>query len=136
MRIRRSNNCGNGLNVTPLIDVVFILLVFFMLATNFASYRLIRVETPRETEVVNTSDGAIVIVVGANGDLTFDTAPIEKDQLVDKISEVVAIDPGRVFLVRPEKGVSLQEAIEIYDAAHRAGARSVSFSPPEKNRDA
>ena len=129
MRIRRSPEAVKVLNITPLIDVVFILLVFFMIATNFASYRLIRVETPRETEVVKTSDGAIVIAEG--GGLSFDGNEIDNDALDDRIAEVVAIDPGRVFLVRPEKGVPLQEAINVYDAARRAGASSISFSPPE-----
>ena len=131
MRIRRSPEAVKVLNITPLIDVVFILLVFFMIATNFASYRLIRVETPRETEVVKTSDGAIVIFIAENGGLSFDGNEIEKDALGDSIAGVVAIDPGRVFLVRPEKGVPLQEAINVYDAARRAGASSISFSPPE-----
>ena len=131
MRIRRSPEAVKVLNITPLIDVVFILLVFFMIATNFASYRLIRVETPRETEVVKTSDGAIVIFIAENGGLSFDGDEIDKDALDARIAEVVAIDPGRVFLVRPEKGVPLQEAINVYDAARRAGASAVSFSPPE-----
>ncbi|MEO1013928.1 MAG: biopolymer transporter ExbD [Pseudomonadota bacterium] len=131
MRIRRSQDAVRVLNITPLIDVVFILLVFFMLATNFASYRLIRVETPRETEVVKTSEGAIVIGIDADGGLTFDTQPIAEDELDAAVAEVIAIDPGRVFLVRPEKGVPLQEAIRLYDAARRAGAQAVSFSGPE-----
>lgn len=133
MRIRRSHDTVKVLNVTPLIDVVFILLVFFMLATNFASYRLIRVETPRETEVVATSEGAIVIFIKADGGLAFDGNDIEPDALETNIAEVVAIDPTRVFLVRPEEGVPLQEAIRIYDAARFAGAASLSFSPPEED---
>lgn len=135
MRIRRNSDTVKVLNITPLIDVVFILLVFFMLATNFASYRLIRVETPRETEVVSTSEGAIVIELKADGSLTFDTKPVERDALFEAIAEVVAIDPGRTFLIRPLEDVPLQDAIAIYDVALRAGAASVSFSPP-KGEDA
>ncbi len=132
MRIRRAQDAVRVLNITPLIDVVFILLVFFMLATSFASYRLIRVETPRETEIVKTSEGAIVIGLEPDGSFTFDTRPIDESDLGPAVAEIVAIDPGRVFLVRPEEGVPLQDAIRIYDAARRAGARSVSFSGPEE----
>lgn len=133
MRIRRSPEAVSVLNITPMIDVVFILLVFFMLATNFASYRLIRVETPRETEVVKTSDGAIVIFIAEGGSVSFDGNEIERDDLGARVAEVVAIDAGRVFLVRPQEGVPLQEAIKVYDAARRAGATSISFSPPDDN---
>ena len=133
MKIRRSRETADILNITPLIDVVFILLVFFMIATNFASYRLIRIETPRETEVKQTSEGAIVIAISEDGSLTFDSRPVARADLRARIAEVVAIDPGRAFLVRPGPGVELQEAIVIFDEARAAGARAVSFSgPPEE----
>ncbi len=135
MRIRRNSETVKVLNITPLIDVVFILLVFFMLATNFAAYRLIRVETPRETEVVATSEGAIVIAVRPDGSITFDSEPVEREALEAAVAEVVAIDPGRTFLIRPFDDVPLQEAIALYDVARRAGASAVSFSPPKDEAD-
>ena len=136
MQIRRRHDAVKVLNITPLIDVVFILLVFFMLATNFASYRLIRVETPRETQVVATSEGAIVITTDVNGALTFDGNPVERDALPQRVAEVVAIDPGRTFLIRPSEGVSLQDAIALYDVARSAGAVSVSFSSQKEDEAA
>ena len=132
MQIRRRSDAVKVLNITPLIDVVFILLVFFMLATNFASYRLIRVETPRETEVVETSEGAIVITIDGTGGLTFDTESVTREELPARVAAVVEIDPGRTFLVRPLGEVPLQEAIDLYDVARRAGAAQVSFSPPNE----
>ncbi|MEO1657565.1 MAG: biopolymer transporter ExbD [Pseudomonadota bacterium] len=132
MQIRREAKTNNILNITPLIDVVFILLVFFMLATNFASYRLIRVDTPRETEVIETTEGAIVIALASDGSVSFDSRPIERSDLQTEIAAVVAIDPGRTFLVRPGEGVPLQEAIDVYDVARDVGARAVSFSAPQE----
>ena len=133
MNIRQSKAVQTGLDVTPLIDVVFILLVFFMLATNFTNYRLIRVETPRETQVVETSEGAIVIFLHADGSVTFDNRPIEAADLPSEVADVVAIDAGRTFLVRPGPDVRLQDAIGIYDVAKAAGAQFVSFSNPPKH---
>lgn len=117
-----------GLNVTPLIDVVFILLVFFMLATNFARYRLIGVDAPEETEVVKDSEGAVVILLKADGALFYDGEPAEPAALGELVGATLTVDPRRGFLVRPEKGVPFQRAVSAYDAARVAGARSVSFS--------
>jgi biopolymer transport protein ExbD len=132
MQIRRAAKPVSILNVTPLIDVVFILLVFFMLATNFANYKLIRIETPRETEVVRTSEGAVVIALAADGSMQFDTRDIDPADLGAEIAAVVAIDDTRAFLIRPSEGVPLQDVIGIYDAARRSGASQVSFSSPEQ----
>ncbi|MCG8443147.1 MAG: biopolymer transporter ExbD [Caulobacterales bacterium] len=131
MRFRRTRDAVNVLNITPLIDVVFILLVFFMIATNFANYRLIRVETPSETRVVKTSVGAIVIAIAQDGALTYDGAAIAHAELAERVAAIVALDPGRAFLVRPAPGVTLQETIAIHDETRAAGASRVSFSAPE-----
>lgn len=130
MRIPHAHRETDVLNITPLIDVVFNLLLFFMLTTNFAGFRLIRVETPRETEVVATSEGAIVIGVDKDRNVTFDSRPVEQNLLETRVREVVAIDPGRTFLVRPGPGLPLQEAIFVYDTVRRGGAQAVSFSSP------
>ncbi|MGF1454033.1 MAG: ExbD/TolR family protein [Alphaproteobacteria bacterium] len=130
MRLRRTQSAVTVLNITPMIDVVFILLVFFMLATNFANFRLIRIETPEETKVVDKADAAIVILLKADGTTTFDAEPIRKGTLAEAIAGVLAIDPGRTFLIRPEPGVSLQRAIDAFGTARLAGARALAFSPP------
>ncbi len=130
MRLKRRTKPMANLNITPLIDVVFILLVFFMVATNFAQFRLIRIETPQETRVVEKSEAAIVILLKANGEMDFDGDPIDPEDLSQAIINVLAIDPGRAFLIRPEPGVPLQDAIDAFGVARQTGAVAVSFSPP------
>ncbi len=130
MRLRRRSTPVRVLNITPLIDVVFILLVFFMLATNFAQFRLIRIETPQETRVVDAADAAIVILLSRDGTMEFDGDPVNPEALPEAVLRVLQIDPGRTFLIRPEPGVPLQEAINTFDVVRGAGAAAVSFSPP------
>jgi biopolymer transport protein ExbD len=125
---RRRSNAFVALNITPLIDVVFQLLVFFMLSTNFARFRLIGVDSPQQRAVVATSEGAIVIQVGADGTLLFDNKPTPRAELTASVAAVVAIDPNRTFLIRPGEGVSLQEALAAYDEARAGGADALSFS--------
>lgn len=127
LRRRRGHPFG-GLSITPLIDVVFMLLVFFMLATNFARYRLIGIESPVEREVAQTAEGAIVIELLKDGSLRFDGRPAPREALAGQVAAVIAVDPNRQFLVRPAPGVSLQEAVTAHDEARDGGARYLSFS--------
>jgi len=131
MQLRKVRRPIALLNVTPLIDVVFILLVFFMLSTNFARFRLIGVETPQDREVLRDAAAAVVILVKDNGDLEYDGDPATPEQVRQNVANLVAIDPGRSFLVRPEKGVSVQEAIDVFQMARDSGATLVSFAKPE-----
>ncbi len=130
MRLNRRRKRNDILNVTPLIDVVFILLVFFMLATSFAQYRLIGVDSPQESEVTRDSDGAVVVLLTLDGGVEVDGDPVPRDQLLEAVNAVLALDPNRTFLVRPERGVALQEAITAYGLVRSAGARGVTFSRP------
>ena len=125
---RRRHNSFSGMNITPLIDVVFQLLVFFMLANNFARYRLIGVDSPQQHEVVASSQGAIVVQIMADGVMMFDGEPAERAALSQYVAQVIDVDPNRTFLIRPGPGVPLQDAIAAFDDARDGGARAVSFS--------
>ncbi len=130
MRLRRRAPAAPALNITPLIDVVFMLLVFFMLAINFARFRLIGVESPQQNTVVRTSEGAVVILLKADGSAEVDGDPAAREDIAARVSAIIAVDPNRSFLVRPEPGVSLNDAIAGYDAARDGGADLISFSRP------
>lgn len=127
LRTRRARGF-DGLNITPLIDVVFMLLVFFMLATNFARFRLIGVESPEDRPVTATSEGAVVIQVGLDDRLLVDNRPVARADLPQAVGRILAVDPNRNFLVRSEPGVALQDAITVYDDARSVGALAISFS--------
>ncbi|MEO1729663.1 MAG: biopolymer transporter ExbD [Pseudomonadota bacterium] len=128
MHLRRKRRNIVLLNVTPLIDVVFILLVFFMLTTNFARFRLIGIDTPQDREVVMDATAAIVIAVNDDGTLTYDGDAATRGEITRKVSTLVKADPGRTFLVRPGDGVTMQEAVDVFQLARDAGAYAVSFA--------
>ncbi len=135
MNFRRKRREMVLMNVTPLIDVVFILLVFFMLTTNFARFRLIGVDAPEETEVVQDPTAAIVLLVKADGTVTYDGDEADFQTIAAKVAQITAVDPGRPFLVRPEKGVTVQEALDVFQLARESGGYMVSFSRPAEEGD-
>ncbi len=128
MHFRKNRRNATLLNVTPLIDVVFILLVFFMLTTNFGRFRLIGVETPQDREVLRDATAAVVIRIEDDGALTYDGKPSDVEDIAAQVANLTAVDPGRSFIVRPAEGVSVQEAIDIFQLTRHAGASLVSFS--------
>ncbi|WP_448581352.1 ExbD/TolR family protein [Thermaurantiacus sp.] len=129
MKLRpRRRHDGRALNITPLIDMVFILLVFFMLATNFARFRLIGVDSPEEREVAPTAEGAVVIELLGGEAIRVDGVAYPRASLQQAVAAITKIDPNRVFLIRPSPGVSLQETVTAHDDSRAGGARQLSFS--------
>lgn len=130
MNFRKQRRRVALLNVTPLIDVVFILLVFFMLTTNFARFRLIGVEAPEETEAVKDAAAAIVVLVKENGEYEYDNEPATLEDIAREVAAITDIDPGRSFLIRPERGVEMQSALDVFQLTRASGGYAVSFSRP------
>lgn len=135
MNFRKQRRRVVLLNVTPLIDVVFILLVFFMLTTNFARFRLIGVDAPEETEAVKEADAAIVVLVKKDGDYEYDNVPATLDDIAREVAAITDIDPGRSFLIRPERGVEMQRALDVFQLTRESGGYAVSFSRPADEED-
>lgn len=115
--------------LTPLIDVVFILLLFFLLASSFLEWHTLKLTTPATQGVVkSTSGGAVLIRIGANGVLDLNGKPIQIKALPGKLKEFLAKKPDQKILIRPVEGVPLQPVVAILDAVKEAGARNVALT--------
>jgi len=132
MKLRRRRHSEALLNITSLINVVFLLLIFFLLTIDFSRLRMIGVDTPQKMEVVKDPTAAIVILLKKDGGYDFDGKPSSLDQIAADVKAILNVDPGRSFLIRPEPGVKIQQAIDIFQLTRDLGAYAVSFSPPEK----
>ncbi len=117
------------IGMTPLIDVVFILLLFFLLASSFLDWHTIKLTTPAtQGMVAGSSGGAVLIRLGANGALDMNGQPILIDELPGQLAQFLTNKPDQKILVRPAKGVPLQPVVSVLDAVKEAGGRNVSLT--------
>lgn len=114
------------ISLTPLIDVVFILLVFFMLASSFLDWRAIDLNTPQSASAGASMEGALLVEVRREG-LRLAGRAVSLDALVAGVAERLEADPGRRVLVKPAAGVRLQAAVDVVDRLDAAGVSGLSF---------
>ena len=125
--LRSSRRGGRRMiSLTPLIDVVFILLVFFMLASSFTDWRAIALDTPPSATRAGSSQGALLIRVGADR-LDLAGAPIDIAGLATLLRERVATKPDLRVLVQPMAGVPLQRVVTVLDTAAAAGVTGLGL---------
>jgi len=115
------------ISLTPLIDVVFILLVFFMLASSFADWRAIDLTQPESTGGGEPMTGAILIDV-REGSIRMSGLPVSIAAMQAQAETHVRRAPERLFIVRPADGVSLQQAIIVMDGLSAAGVTRLSLT--------
>ncbi|MFP4639555.1 MAG: ExbD/TolR family protein [Guyparkeria sp.] len=121
------------LNLIPLIDVVFMLLIFFMLTTTFVHDRALKVDLPK-AEVGNEERAEIenhVIELDAQGSIAIDGHVVEPDLLPERLREIA--DDGRPVLLWADAQVVNQQVVSVLDMARRAGIEKIGLgtTPPK-----
>jgi len=119
-------------SMTPLIDVVFILLVFFMLATSFLDWRTIGLDTPRHpapAAATSADPKSLRIDVRAQG-LSLDGQPATLEQIAQAVAARLQENPDQRVLIRPQPGVSLQRAVLVLDRLAALGVSAMALSRP------
>jgi len=113
------------ISLTPLIDVVFILLVFFMLASSFLDWRAIDLDAPAPATGSSSLEGALLVEVTDQG-IRLAGEMLTLDSLQEKLSKRIAEKPNQRVLVRPAEGVPLQPVVQVIDRLVAAGAHNLS----------
>ena len=115
------------IGLTPLIDVVFILLVFFMLASSFLDERAIAVDAPAAKLGGSSMEGALLVELRVDG-LRLSGKRVGEAQLAAELAGHAARNPNQRVLIKPAEGVSLQRAVALLDRVLAAGLSQVSFA--------
>lgn len=121
------------ISLTPLIDLVFILLVFFMLASTFFDWRAVPLDTPREAAMTETAGGesrTLIIDLGEDGPAIAGQRLAPADLVARVQTHLAAASeggPGPV-IVRPAAGVPLQAAIDLLDRLSALGVTALSLA--------
>ncbi|WOF74054.1 biopolymer transporter ExbD [Parvibaculaceae bacterium PLY_AMNH_Bact1] len=122
-------------SLTPLIDVVFLLLIFFMLASSFLQTQSIAVLTPApDPEEVETDRHVVEVWVLTDGSLRLDGEPIVSEALSEGIRNNLGGDPEAVVSILAENGSAVQPLISAIEAARNSGAQSIGTSRVESLR--
>lgn len=130
-RIKRRTEIRKGqLDIAPLIDVVFLLLIFFMLTSNFIFQPGIKVSLPKAiTSEVISSENLIVTVSGQ--DLIFlNEKPITISDLVAELK--VAARENKSLLIKADTRSSLGRVVEIWDICRELGIAQINIATNQK----
>ena len=128
--LRRSSHVPN---ITPLIDIVFLLLVFFMLTSHFVQDNTLNIQLP-ETESGQRLDEkkSIEIIINSEGQWLYEELLLNEDDLFTVLQKDLAEREDKRVRIRGDKSSDLDSAIKLLDVARRAGATGVDIVTERK----
>ena len=112
-------------NVTPMIDVLLVLLIVFMLASQARMAMTLQLARPYDGGECATCDARIVLEVRADGGFAINGEAVAREALAARLQEIYAPRPVKALMVRGDSAVSYQAVISAIDVARGAGVRIV-----------
>lgn len=125
------------LMLAPMIDVLFLLLIFFIITWNFARRETeIQISVPAADagkDQVARDVGEIVVNVRKNGDIVVEGEKLTEDQLAGKLKLIASVHKDQAVILRSDENSFYKNTINVLNICQKAGIWNVSFAtrPPE-----
>ncbi|MDD5304218.1 MAG: biopolymer transporter ExbD [Elusimicrobia bacterium] len=121
-----------GINVTPLVDIVLVVLIIFMATAPMIARRAIKVEVPKVSKSDKTATEAIAVGLDAKRQLTLAGKPTTLDDLKKLLSAAAAAKPDQAVTLSADKTLSYGDVAELLDAVRSAGVKKVGLEVRRK----
>ena len=125
---RKDDDEAGEIDLTPMLDVVFILLIFFIVTSVFVTEAGIDVSKPEASTVEDTSGDMILIAVGPQGDIWIDGDQIDPRFIRARFELRLADAPNSAVIIQGDESASNEQIMLILKAAREANINDVSIS--------
>lgn len=117
------------LMIIPMIDIIFFLLVFFMISTmTMVQQNTFKVGLPQASSAQLDMNQHVNITVMADGNIAFNKESLDKEQLIRRVQIELQRNPDLQVILNGDKDVNYGFVIETFDALKQAGVKKLSIS--------
>ena len=129
---RLDNEHNKGIDLSPLLDVVFILLIFFMVTTTFVKDMKLELDRPSASSASAASTKSIRIFIDKLGDVYVDNQPVRIYSLQSKLRDMLRTSTDKSILVVTDENVPAKVVLEVIDQSKLSGATDVGVATEQE----
>jgi biopolymer transport protein ExbD len=118
----------NEINLTPMLDVVFIMLIFFIVTASFIKEAGIDVDRPDAPSADSQDDAAILIAISANDEIWIDRRETEPNAVRGMIERLHAENPKGSIVIQADEESTHEVLVVVMEAAKQAGVSNVAIA--------
>ena len=128
MQFEGRRRTSNVPNLTPLIDIVFLLLAFFMLTSHFVRDEVLNIDLPEaDSGAALDEPQQVEVIINAAGEYSLNKQIVSLEVLQELLIVELKNQKEKVVRIRGDENVDLGAAIEVFDAARKAGASGIDI---------
>lgn len=134
MRFKRKTSLEKGrLDIAPLVDVVLLLLIFFMLTSSFITPSGLRIDLPSAEAVEPQEREHLTVTVTEEGEILIGETPVPWDDLRPRLAAALAVDPGRTLILEADRQSLHGTVVRVMSLARELGWEKMAIAAhPER----
>lgn len=113
------------LNIAPLIDVVFLQLIYFMLTSSFIMQPGIKIHLPQATTSEIVSEKEVIVSISREGIIFYREKPVTVEQLEKLLQEATSKDKDKVLIIKGDKKAEHGTVVSVMDIARKTGINRI-----------
>jgi biopolymer transport protein ExbD len=117
-----------AIDMTPMLDIVFIMLIFFIVTTVFVKEAGITVNKPDASQAIMPKNANIFIAITEDGDVWMDKREIDVDSVRANLERLMAEQPSDVIIVQADENAEHGVVVEVMDQIKAAGIDRISIA--------
>lgn len=127
MDINRSKRMTREISMIPLINLVFLLLIFFLVAGTIEKFDVIPVEIPVADNGKILDEGHLVIVIGQYNEILLNDELVVADELKRRVETALANNPRKIISLKADSRLEASKMVAIMDLLRLAGGTNLSI---------
>jgi biopolymer transport protein ExbD len=129
---RRADESSAEIDLTPMLDVVFIMLIFFIVTASFIKEAGIEVNRPDASTSSKKENVNILIAISATNDVWINKRRIDKRAVRSVVERMHAENPKGAVVIQADKASTTEIVVAVIDASRQAGVYDVSLATEEE----
>ena len=133
-RLYQQNDDESAIDITPMLDIVFIMLIFFVVTTSFVKESGIDVNRPSASTAERKETGSILVAISMDNIVWIDKRRVDPDAIRPNIERLHAENPEGGVVIQADKASTSGLLVKVMDQIRLAGVTNISIAA-QANRD-
>ena len=128
MQFRRPSTSAASINIAPMVDVVFLLVIFFAVSTTFLETSGLKLELPSSSSTAKRDSAQLAVLMSEDGTLSFDGEIVDRVELARLLKAALSTEEQKLVILRADRSASHGDVVALIDLIREAGAVDLTLA--------